>query len=117
MVKTKMGGQAQEMPKQEVKDYMLLMYEQGEQFGLENRMVQCAEECSELIQVICKCQRVFSGDKTCSYDIKELKQNITEEIADVEICLKQLKHILCNAEEVERIKVQKIKRTERLLNK
>lgn len=104
------------MAEKEKRNVILKMYEQGEQFGLENRMTQTVEECSELIHVICKCQRVFDQDKTCMADIAKLKQNITEEIADVEICLKQLKYLLCNTEEVEKIKVYKIERTERLLN-
>ena len=71
-------------------------------FGAENQENMCIEECAELIQAINKKHR-------------ELKHNIPEEIADVEITLEQLKIINCCAEEVERIKQNKLQRlSERL---
>ena len=97
--------------------YYKTIIEQADHFGLENRLLQCTEEAGELIQALCKYQRILQGDKTCQTDMIHAEYMIAEEMADVEICLKQLKYILCNTEEVERIKVQKIKRTERLLNK
>lgn len=42
---------------------------------------------------------------------KDVVHMVAEEIADVEICIEQLKYLLCNKEQVERIKKQKIKRT------
>lgn len=67
------------------------IYEQAEQFGIENRMLQCTEEAGELIQALCKYQRVLSGDKTCNTDIVHADYMVVEEIADVEICLEQIK--------------------------
>ena len=55
------------------------------------------EECSELIQAI-------------SHKHRGRDHNIPEEIADVEICIEQLKIINGCAEEVERIKADKIRR-------
>ena len=55
------------------------------------------EECSELIQAI-------------SHKHRGREHNIPEEIADVEICIEQLKMINGCNEEVERIKAEKIQR-------
>ena len=75
-------------------------------------MLQCTEELSELIQALSKeSRRVEQGDKTCMLIKKDVEHMVAEEIADVEICIEQLKHLLCNKEQVERIKKQKIKRT------
>lgn len=58
-------------------------------------------------------------NKTLCYaeNIHEAKQMVAEEIADVEICLEQLKYLLRNKGQVERRKKQKIKRTQERLNK
>lgn len=70
-----------------------------EYYGAEVQENQCIEECAELIQAINKKHR-------------GREHNIPEEIADVEICLEQLKVINNCADEVERYKTAK---TERLL--
>lgn len=93
------------------------IYEQAEQFGIENRMLQCTEEAGELIQALCKYQRVLSGDKTCNTDIVHADYMVAEEIADVEICLEQIEHLLRNTKTVERIKTLKLERTEQRLQK
>jgi NTP pyrophosphatase (non-canonical NTP hydrolase) len=97
--------------------YKKAMKEQAEYFGLDNRMLQCTEELSELVQALCKYRRIIDGDKTCIVNVTEAKQMVAEEIADVEICIEQLKYLLCNKEQVERRKKQKIKRTQERLNK
>lgn len=92
------------------------MLEQAEQFGLENRLLQCTEEAGELIQALSKYRRILHGDKTCQTDMIHAEYMIAEEIADIEICIKQLKYLLGNTEEqIEQIKAEKIERTERLL--
>ena len=58
---------------------------------------QCIEECAELIQAINKKHR-------------KMAHNIAEEIADVEICLEQLKMINGCYEDVCRIKKLKLNR-------
>lgn len=55
-------------------------------YGSNNQMMQSMEECSELIQAISKCIRYK--------DNIEVKQHLTEEIADVLIMIEQLKIIL-----------------------
>lgn len=95
--------------------YLSKLYEQAERFGLENRMLQCTEECGELIQALSKYKRVSQGDKTCKMKRKQAINMVLEEIADVEITLKQLKYLLCKTEAVEYIKVRKVIRTEKRL--
>ena len=88
---------------------------QAEQFGLENRLLQCTEEAGELIQALSKYQRILQGDKTCQTDIIHAECMIAEEMADIEICIKQLKYLLGNTEQIEQIKAEKIERTEQRL--
>lgn len=97
-------------------EYIRKMYKQAEYLGIENIMLQCTEEAGELIQALSKYRRVLSGDKTCQTDMIHAEYMVAEEIADIEICLKQIKYLLCNSQEVERIKVEKIDRTERRLS-
>lgn len=93
--------------------YLSKLYEQAERFGVENRMLQCTEECGELIQALSKYKRVLQGDKTCKMKRSQAINMVLEEIADVEITLKQIKYLLCKTEAVEHIKVRKVIRTEK----
>lgn len=72
-------------------------------YGDEIQENQCIEECAELIQAINKKHR------GCTH-------NIPEEIADVEICLSQLKIINDCTEEVEQYKVKKLERLEKRID-
>lgn len=86
--------------------------------GLRNVLIQTIEELSELSKECSKRLRLEVEDKT----LREtadciLKCNITEEIADVEFCIEQLKHLLgVNALELEMVKEIKTSRTKDLLN-
>ena len=40
---------------------------------------------------------------------------VAEEMADIEICIEQLKYLLVNSRQIEQIKVEKIQRTEQRL--
>lgn len=95
--------------------YLSKLFEQAERFGLENRMLQCTEECGELIQALSKYKRILQGDKTCKVKGQQAINMVLEEIVDVEITLKQIKYLLCKTEAVEHIKVRKVIRTERRL--
>lgn len=88
---------------------------QAEQFGIENRLLQCTEECGELIQALSKYQRVLQGDKTCQTDMIHAEYMIAEEMADVEICIEQLKYLLGNEREARERKLYKFDRTEQRL--
>ncbi|WP_419021374.1 hypothetical protein [Holdemanella sp.] len=101
-----------------MRKYKEAMKEQAEYFGLDNRMLQCTEELGELIQALSKYRRAIDGDGTCTVNRIEAEHMVAEEMADVEICIKQLKHLLGNKNQVERIREQKVVRTkQRLLNK
>lgn len=92
--------------------YDKTMIEQAEQFGIENRLLQCTEEAGELIQALSKYQRILRGDKICQTDMCHAEYMIAEEMADIEICIEQLKYLLGNTEQIEQIKEEKIHRTE-----
>ena len=53
-----------------------------EQYGERNQLDMVEEECAELIQAVCKRKRGIDN-----------KDNLVDEIADVEIMLEQLKYI------------------------
>ena len=84
---------------------------QADKFGVDNRFLQTIEEMGELTQAICKYKRIETGDRTCNKQQFDVSYNIAEEIADVEICLEQLKYLMFNNNLVEIIKTQKLKRT------
>ena len=75
-----------------------------EYYGEETQENQCIEECAELIQAINKKHRGRA-------------HNIPEEIADVEICLEQLKMINNCADEVENYKTAKMERLKARITK
>lgn len=88
---------------------------QAEQFGIENRLLQCTEECGELIQALSKYQRILQGDKTCQTDMCHAEYMIADEIADVELLLEQIKYLLGNEREARERKLYKLDRTEQRL--
>lgn len=88
---------------------------QAEQFGIENRLLQCTEECGELIQALSKYQRILHGDKTCQTNMCHAEYMIADEIADVELLLEQIKYLLGNEMEVRERKLYKLERTEQRL--
>ena len=70
-------------------------------YGLESQKIKTCEECAELIQAL----------------LKDDKDHIAEEMADVEIMLEQLKYLYQNYCEVTRWTVDKLKRQlERMKN-
>ena len=73
------------------------------------------EECGELIQALSKYQRILQGDKTCQTDMCHAEYMITDEIADVELLLEQIKYLLGNEREVRERKLYKLDRTEQRL--
>lgn len=87
----------------------------AKKFGIENRIDQTQEECAELIQALSKYKRtVVKKDKTCSVDELKARNMVTEEIADVEFCLTQIKKLLSISDmEIEGIKSVKVTRTKK----
>ena len=64
-------------------------------YGLDNQTDKTIEECAELIQALAKL---------------ESRENTIEEIADVQIMLKQMLYLLDCEEEVEKVMAYKINR-------
>lgn len=89
--------------------------------GYNTQSRQLIEEMGELTQAInkfwrnqLKCGKVMFSD--VHFDTQEEK-NIIEEIADVEVCLEQVKFILQCGKEVSKIKKEKVDRElERIAN-
>lgn len=79
-----------------------IYYKMISKFGNKNQILVAIEELSELQKELLKGLR---------YTPKERLHNITEEMADVEIMLDQLKLIFSNKEDVEEVKKIKIHRT------
>ena len=76
------------------------------------------EEMSELIQALSKHKRLLQEDKTLRVDKTEIRENIKEEIADVNIVLIKLKEMYFE-NNIEMIKFigNKIRRRNELLEK
>lgn len=98
------------------KEYRIKMSEQAKHFGITDRMNMCIEECSELIQAISKIKRIAASGIVQGSDVDKAKQNLIEEIADVENLTQQIKELLRIEEKVEDAKQYKIDRTEQEIN-
>ena len=74
------------------------MTEQSKQnarkLGKDVLLWQTQEECAELIQAIAKYNRCRGIGQTTKVSKQEVEQNLVKELADVEICLEQVKFIL-----------------------
>ena len=86
----------------------------AEHFGYEAQSNQLIEECAELIQALSKYRRsvIGVGQPLADYKKTIVLDNLLEEIADVEIMLEQIKHLLqISAEDIQAIKLFKVNRT------
>lgn len=61
-----------------------------EKYGADGQLSVVIEECSELIQAICKYQRAKANTKTSRRDLDKRIDALIEEAADVQIMLDQL---------------------------
>lgn len=82
----------------ESEEYQNLLLEAVNTFGLPSQILIWIEEMAELTQSLCKYDRKINPS---SY------QQVCEEIADVDICLDQMKLLFLHYEE---FKIQKVKR-------
>lgn len=83
----------------------------ADHYGYEAQSRQLIEEMAELTQAINKLWRK-NGNGQNTYETNfGCLQNIFEEIADVEVVLEQIKHLLDCHGEVENVKKYKIDRT------
>lgn len=79
-------------------------------YGWDDQCQVAIEECSELIQAICKHRRRHSHWLLSNMFECPERNHIVEEIADVEIMLSQLKYFLGADEEVEQEIEKKLER-------
>lgn len=87
----------------------------AEYYGYKRQSQQAIEECAELIQAINKYNRLLNGEYTGKE--KKIVANLMEELADVEICIEQLKHFLeITDTKINNIKEFKINRTKNIIN-
>ena len=84
-----------------MKDYEILNIKTSEYYGFDKQSNLLMEECAELIQAVNKYKRNPSSGT----------ENIIEEIADVELMIEQIKHLLgINTKYVEGNKQHKVER-------
>lgn len=69
--------------------------------GKDNLLWQTQEECGELIKAIGKYNRARGVGQKTETTLEEALDNLIEEVADVEICIEQLKYIMNIEGEVE----------------
>ena len=84
----------------------------AEHYGYDAQSNQLVEECAELIQAVNKYRR-SRGKGQATTDTEQIaSDNLIEEIADVEIMIEQVKHLLqIPEEEIQTIKIYKVNRT------
>lgn len=82
-----------------------------DEFGINSQILMCIEEMSELTKELCKLDRYKRTNKE-----QEILANIREEIADVLNMAEQLEYYY-GSDEIEKIRLEKIKRTMSKLNK
>ena len=88
----------------------------ADHYGYEPQSRQLIEEMAELTQAINKLWRKKGNGQNTDKTHFECFNNVFEEIADVEIMLEQVKHLLDCHGAVESIKEQKIERTLQRMN-
>ena len=88
----KIAGESIIMTEQEIEQNIQKI---ADYYGLDNQLNKTIEECAELIQALVKL---------------ESRENTIEEIADVQIMLKQMLYLLDCEKEVEKVMEYKINR-------
>lgn len=89
-------------------DYINLI---ADYYGYDTQSRQLVEEMAELTKAINKLWRHESGQVAYKYESVDLLNNVYEELADVEVMLEQIKHLLNCHTEVDTYKEYKVKRT------
>lgn len=70
-------------------------------YGLTNQMNQCIEEMAELTQALCKVRRPNDDDRAA-------RENVIEEMADVQIMLDQMRIIFGDTKSQEEYKLNRL---------
>lgn len=82
----------------------------AEHYGYDSQSRQCIEEMAELTQAINKWWRVCGNGQRTEKSIAECRDNLVEEIADVQIMLWQIEYLLLSTPEVNQMITQKLNR-------
>lgn len=83
----------------------------AEHYGYEAQSNQLVEECAELIQAVNKYRRAKGKGQGVILPEQIALENLVEEIADVEIMLEQIKHLLqITEEDIQAVKLYKVNR-------
>lgn len=81
-------------------------------YGYEAQSNQLVEECAELIQAVNKYRRARGLGQATPVELMAAKDNLIEEIADVEVMLDQIKYLLKVHElDIQAVKDKKMSRT------
>lgn len=94
------------------------IYEIADYYGFKSQSVMLIEEMSELTKAITRYKRFTENGQPVRNAISKvmLKENIAEEIADVEVVLEEIKYLLDIEQlSVNTIKAEKIERTLKLI--
>jgi len=87
--------------KKEKDEYTELLNRALDKWGYGTQALIWIEELSELIQVIAKRDRVINPSHDCQ---------IADEIADVDICLDQMKNLFPEYQEIKQQKIERLRR-------
>lgn len=82
----------------------------AEHYGYESQSRQCIEEMAELMQAINKLWRSIGHGQLTEKSFKECLENLTEEMADVQIMLWQMEYLLLSGQEVNQMIEKKLDR-------
>lgn len=82
---------------------------------INQRLELLQEECAELIQAVSKYKRAFLNDPTLRMERKDTEINLIEEMADVEVCIEELKKRFKCEEQIKQVKAIKHIRRKKLL--
>lgn len=94
------------------------MIEQSKQnakkLGKDVLLWQIQEECAELIQAVAKYNRCRGIGQITKIPKQEAEQNLVKELADVEICLEQVKYLLNLDKDVKQAKQEALDKVTKL---
>lgn len=82
----------------------------ADHYGYESQSRQCMEEMAELTQAINKFWRVCGNGQKTEKSIQDCRDNLVEEMADVQIMLWQMEYLLLSGQEVNQMIEKKLDR-------
>ena len=82
----------------------------AEHYGYDSQSRQCIEEMAELTQAINKWWRVCGHGQNPEKSIADCRDNLVEEMADVQIMLWQMEYLFLSAQEVNQMIEKKLDR-------